>query len=62
MVADLYFVRESKGWYKQHDWVIAHFNPEDDILTELETLQAWMKQSYVAIAPKPLGRLVSGVQ
>ena len=59
MVADLYFVRESKGWYKQHDWVIAHFNPQDDILAELDTLKAWMRQSYVAIAPKRLGRLIS---
>ena len=61
MVADLYFVRESKGWYKQHDWVIAHFNPEDDILVELDTLKAWMKQSYVAMAPRRLGRMISEV-
>ena len=59
MVGDLYFVRESRGWYKQHDWVIAHFNPEDDTLAELDTLKAWMKQSYVAIAPKRLGRMIS---
>jgi hypothetical protein len=59
MVGDLYFVRESKGWYKQHDWVIAHFDPEDDILADLDTLKAWMKQSYVAIAPKRLGRMIS---
>lgn len=60
MVQDLYFVRESRGWYKQHDWVIAHFGPDDDILAELDTLKAWMTQSYVAVAPKPLGRRVSG--
>lgn len=59
MVADLYFVRARPGWYKQHNWVIAHFNPEDDILAELNTLKAWIKQSYVAMAPKRLGRRVS---
>jgi hypothetical protein len=59
MVQDLPFVRESSGWYKQHDWVIAHFGPDDDILAEMDTLRAWLKQSYVAMAPKKLGRLVS---
>ncbi len=59
MVADLYFVRASKGWFKQHDWVIAHFDPENDILAELDTLKAWMRQSYVAMAPKRLGRMIS---
>lgn len=58
MVADLYFVRESRGWYKQHDWVIAHFGPDDDVLAELDTLKAWIRQSYMAIAPKKLSRLV----
>lgn len=60
MVQDLWFVRESRGWYKQHDWVIAHFGPDDDILAEIPTLQGWMRQSYVAMAPKRLGRLVEG--
>lgn len=60
MVQDLYFVRESKGWFKQHNWVIAHFDPEDDILAELPTLKGWMTQSYCAVAPKMLGRLVRG--
>ncbi|MDP3852923.1 MmcQ/YjbR family DNA-binding protein [Phenylobacterium sp.] len=60
MVQDLWFVRESRGWYKQHDWVIAHFGPGDDVLSEIPTLQGWMKQSYVAMAPKRLGRLVEG--
>lgn len=60
MVQDLWFVRESRGWYRQHDWVIAHFGPDDDILAEIPTLQGWMKQSYVAMAPKRLGRLVDG--
>jgi len=60
MVQELYFVRESKGWFKQHNWVIAHFDPEDDILAEMETLKAWMIQSYCAIAPKKLARLVRG--
>lgn len=59
MVQDLYFVRESKGWYKQHDWVIAHFGPDDDVLAELPTLKAWLRQSYVAQAPKYLARRLS---
>jgi hypothetical protein len=58
MVQDLYFVRESKGWFKQHDWVIARFEADDDILAEMETLKAWMIQSYCAMAPKKLARLV----
>jgi predicted DNA-binding protein (MmcQ/YjbR family) len=60
MVQDLYFVRESKGWFKQHNWVIAHFGPEDDILAELDTLKAWITQSYCAMAPKKLAKLVRG--
>lgn len=58
MVAGLYFVRESRGWYKQHDWVIAHFGPDDDVLAELATLKAWLRQSYVAIAPRKLSKLL----
>ena len=58
MVQELYFVKESKGWFKQHNWVIAHFNADDDILGELETLKAWIVQSYCAMAPKKLGRQV----
>lgn len=58
MVQDLYFVRESKGWFRQHDWVIAHFGPDDDILAELDTLKAWMRQSWIAVAPKKLARLL----
>lgn len=58
MVQDLYFVRESRGWYRQHQWAIAHFGAGDDILAELPTLKGWLKQSYVAIAPKKLARLV----
>jgi hypothetical protein len=60
MVEDLYFVRESKGWYKQHNWVIAQFGPDDDILAELDTLKAWLTQSYCAMAPKKLAKLVQG--
>lgn len=60
MVQELYFVRESKGWFKQHDWVIARFGVEDDILAEIPTLKAWMTQSYCAMAPKKLARLVRG--
>lgn len=59
MVADLPFVRESKGWYKQHDWVIAHFGPGDDILAEIDTLKGWMLQSYRAQAPARLRKAVS---
>lgn len=58
MAQTLPFVLPSKGWYKQHQWVHAHFGPDDDIFAELETLKGWMRQSYCAIAPKKLGRLV----
>lgn len=58
MAGELPFVRPAKGWYKQHNWVTAHFGPNDDILAELETLKGWLKQSYVAIAPKKLGKSV----
>lgn len=58
MVQDLSFVRESRGWFKQHNWVIAHFGPDDDFRAEFETLRYWLRQSYVAMAPKKLGRLV----
>jgi hypothetical protein len=58
MVQDLYFVKESTGWYKQHDWVIAQFDAEDDILAELDTLKAWLIQSYCAMAPKTLAKKV----
>lgn len=60
MVQDLYFVRESRGWFKQHDWVIAHFDAEDDVLAELPTLRGWMTQSYCAMAPKKLAKLAPG--
>ena len=60
MVRVLYFVRESKGWFKQHDWVIARFGPDDDITAEMPTLKAWMTQSYCAVAPKKFARLVRG--
>lgn len=58
MAEELYFVRPARGWYKQHNWIIAHFGPEDDVLAELATLKGWLKQSYVAIAPKKLGRML----
>ena len=58
MVQQLYFVREASGWFRQHNWIIARFDPEDDILAELETLKAWIRQSYCAMAPKKLARLV----
>ena len=60
MVQVLYFVRESKGWFKQHDWVIARFGPDDHIIAEMPTLKAWMTQSYCALAPKKFARLVRG--
>jgi hypothetical protein len=56
MVADLPFVREARGWYKQHNWVIADFGPDDDILAEIDMLKAWLRQSYVAIAPKKFSK------
>lgn len=58
MVRELYFVRESRGWYRQHNWVIAHFGPDDDITAELDTLKAWLRQSYRAMATKRLARLI----
>lgn len=61
MVGDLPFVRESRGWFKQHNWVIAHFGRDDDVRAEMETLRHWLRQSYVAMAPKKLGRLVEVV-
>jgi hypothetical protein len=58
MAEELPFVRPAKGWFKQHNWVTAHFGPEDDVLAEIATLRGWLKQSYVAVAPKKLGRMV----
>ena len=58
MAQTLPFVREPRGWYKQHDWVTAHFGSDDDILAELPTLKGWLKQSYIAVAPKKFGREV----
>lgn len=60
MVQDLYFVRESRGWFRQHDWVIARFEAGDDITAEIPTLKAWMIQSYCAIAPKKFGKIARG--
>jgi hypothetical protein len=59
MAEQLPFVRPAKGWYKQHSWVTAHFGPDDDVLAEMATLKGWLTQSYVAIAPKKLGRIVA---
>ncbi|WP_310540866.1 MmcQ/YjbR family DNA-binding protein [Phenylobacterium sp.] len=59
MVQDLSFVRQGSPWYHQNKWAIAHFGPEDDILAELDTLKGWLRQSYVAMAPKALGRLLT---
>jgi hypothetical protein len=59
MAQELPFVRPARGWYKQHNWVTAHFGADDDILAEIDTLKGWLKQSYVAVAPKKLGRIVS---
>lgn len=58
MAEELPFVRPARGWYKQHQWVTAHFGPDDDVSAEIETLRGWLKQSYIAIAPKTLGRMV----
>ena len=59
MAEELPFVRPAKGWYKQHNWVTAHFGKDDDILAEMQTLKGWLKQSYVAVAPKKLGRQIA---
>lgn len=59
MAEELPFVRPARGWYKQHNWVTAHFGADDDVLAEMDTLRGWLKQSYVAVAPKKLGRMVS---
>ncbi len=59
MAEGLPFVRPARGWFKQHNWVTAHFGAEDDVLAEMETLRGWLKQSYVAVAPKRLGRMVA---
>jgi hypothetical protein len=56
MAEELPFVRPAKGWFKQHNWVTAHFDAEDDVLAEMATLKGWLKQSYIAVAPKTLGR------
>lgn len=56
MAQNLYFVRDKGGWFKQHNWIVAHFGADDDIVGELDTLKGWLKQSYVAIAPKKLTR------
>jgi hypothetical protein len=58
MAETLPFVRPPRGWYKQHNWVTAHFGPDDDIFAEMPTLKGWLRQSYLAIAPKKLGRLL----
>lgn len=59
MAEELAFVRPAKGWFKQHNWVTAHFAPDDDVLAEMETLKGWLKQSYIAVAPKKLGRMIA---
>ena len=61
MAEELAFVRPAKGWFKQHNWVTAHFGPDDDVLAEMATLRGWLKQSYIAVAPKTLGRMAADV-
>jgi hypothetical protein len=58
MAQGLPFVRESRGWWRQHHWAIASFGPGDDVIAELPTLKAWLKQGYCAVAPKRLARMV----
>lgn len=60
MVADLPFVQESRGWHKRNNWVTARFGPGDDVLAEMETLKAWMRQSHLAVAPRRLARQLAG--
>ena len=59
MVQDLPYVRPGSAWYRQNRWAIAQFGPDDDIRAELDTLKGWLRQSYVAVAPKALGRLLT---
>jgi len=59
MIQELPFVRQGSPWYRQNKWAIAHFGADDDILAELDTLKGWLRQSYVAMAPKRLGRLLT---
>lgn len=61
MAQELDFVRPSTGWYLQHKWAFAHFGPKDDILAELDTLKGWLLQSYRAMAPKTLAKMVSDI-
>ncbi len=58
MAEELPFVRPAKGWFKQHNWVTAYFDADDDVMAETATLRGWMKQSYIAVAPKALGRML----
>lgn len=58
MVQHLPFVSEGSDWYRKNKWVRIVMDPHDDILAEIETLKAWMVQSYVAMAPKRLGKQV----
>jgi hypothetical protein len=60
MVQDLKFMPESRGWFRQHDWVIARFGSEEDILAHMPTLKAWMAQGYCALAPKTFACVVRG--
>lgn len=59
MAQELPFVLPATGWFKQHNWVRAHFGAEDDIFAEMPTLKGWLKQSYIAVAPKKLGRQIA---
>ncbi|MDO8913013.1 MAG: MmcQ/YjbR family DNA-binding protein [Phenylobacterium sp.] len=59
MVQDLPFMRQGSPWYRENRWAISHFGPEDDILAELDTLKGWVRQSYVAMAPRALSRLLT---
>ncbi len=58
MVQELSFVRPGTPWYRKNNWVKVYFEPDQDGLSEVETLKAWTLQSYIAVAPKPLGRSV----
>ena len=31
---------------------------DDDVMAEMDTLKAWLRQSYRAVAPKMLGRRI----
>ena len=54
MAVTLPFAEPTGYGLGKHGWVSADFGPDDD--PPLETLEAWIDQSYRAIAPKKLSK------